>query len=115
MSDHQVSSPTDRGLQRGTLHGPEEVPDEGEQFIHLVEAGGVVVEEILSGPGVVPTDYDQDTGEWVVVLQGEAVLDVDGAQTELTAGDWLWLPAHTPHRVESVAPGTRWLAVHVPG
>lgn len=72
----------------------------------------LVVEQILSGV-VEPVDYVQDQDEWVVVLDGAAVLEVDGEHCDLARGDWMLLPAGTPHRLVSTRPGTNWLAVHL--
>ena len=54
-----------------------------------------------------------EADEWVVVLDGSAELEVAGQQRTLAAGDWIVLPAGTPHRVLATTTGTRWLAVHV--
>ncbi len=59
--------------------------------------------------------YDQDETEFVMVVEGEALLDIEGADepTRLRAGDWTVLQAHQRHRVAWTAPGrvTVWLAV----
>lgn len=59
--------------------------------------------------------YDQSEDEWVVVLQGEATLRLEGQSYlhHLRKGDYLLIPAHVRHRVESTSsnPGTIWLAV----
>ncbi|MDP6443515.1 MAG: cupin domain-containing protein [Pirellulaceae bacterium] len=58
--------------------------------------------------------YDQAENEWVVVLRGHAVLAFDdGSTVELTAGDYIHIPAHRRHRVESTSNSqpTVWLAV----
>ena len=47
------------------------------------------------------------------MLAGAAVLDVDGERVELAAGDWVLLPARTPHRLVHTEPGTNWLTVKV--
>jgi mannose-6-phosphate isomerase-like protein (cupin superfamily) len=75
--------------------------------------GNAVVEEILSGRLDGPVDYVQDQDEWVVVLEGGAVLEVGAEHVELDPGDWVLLPAAVPHRLVETTPGTRWLAVHV--
>ena len=75
--------------------------------------GTVVIEEILSGRLEGPVDYRQEQDEWVVVLDGGAVLEVDGQHLELGQGDWVLIPAAVPHRLVETTPGTRWLAVHV--
>jgi cupin 2 domain-containing protein len=59
--------------------------------------------------------YDQDQNEWVLLLKGQAGLSFEGqaATVELTAGDYLNIPAHVRHRVAWTAGDTEtiWLAV----
>lgn len=59
--------------------------------------------------------YDQDEDEWVMLLEGEATLRLDGDAPllRLMPGMHVHLPAHLRHRVESTAPDRRtvWLAV----
>jgi cupin 2 domain-containing protein len=82
------------------------------EVTHLLGAGhGFTVEQILSGRLDVPSDFDQPHDEWVVLLEGSAVLEVVGERRVLGRGDWLLLRAHVPHRVVSTAAGTSWLAV----
>ena len=73
----------------------------------------MVVEQILSGPGVAAEDYLQDQDEWITLLAGAAVLEVGGERVELGRGDWVLLPAGVPHRLVEVETGSNWLAVHV--
>ena len=73
----------------------------------------MLIEHILSGRTVEPHGHVQPQDEWVVVLAGGAVLDVDGDQVALGPGEWLFLPAGVPHTVHRTEPGTSWLAVHV--
>ena len=101
-------------LSRGHLDDPTQAPDTGERFETLASVRGVVVEHILSSASDVPVRYVQDQDEWVVVLTGAAVVDVDGALHQLGAGDWLLLPAQVPHTVVRTAAATTWLAVHIP-
>lgn len=59
--------------------------------------------------------YDQDSDEWVVVLQGAAVISYpDGDVVTLAEGDYLHIPAHCKHRVQWTDPkrATVWLAIH---
>ena len=58
-------------------------------------------------------EYVQPQDEWVLLVQGEARLKVDGVVTPLLAGDYLFLPAGTPHTVECVSAGAIWLAIHL--
>ncbi len=105
----------DHAVTRGRLSAPDTWPATGERFVPLAALGGVRVEEILSGPEVEPESYDQAHDEWVVLLEGAATLTIAHEQVALVAGDWILLPAHTPHRVEWVEPGSRWLALHADG
>jgi cupin 2 domain-containing protein len=99
-------------VQRGRLAEPGEAPAVGERVDEVARVRNLVVEQILSG-AVEATDYLQDQDEWVVVLAGAAALDVNGQRHQLRAGEWLLLPAGTPHRLLRTEPGTSWLAVHL--
>jgi len=77
-------------------------------------SGELMVEQIISSSSPDPVEYRQVQDEWVVVLEGAAVLEIDGVEVSLGPGDWVLLPAATPHRVLMTEAGTRWLAVHVP-
>jgi mannose-6-phosphate isomerase-like protein (cupin superfamily) len=97
--------------RRGRLRSGRTAPEDGEETVALATVGGAVVEQILSGRLDAPVDYLTDVDEWVVVLEGRATLEVAGELFELHAGDWVLLPARTPHRVVDTEPGTNWLTV----
>jgi cupin 2 domain-containing protein len=88
-----------------------------EQFKTLLASRSVRIERIVSMGQSSPPGfwYDQEEGEWVVVLKGAAKLLVEGeaAPLRLGPGDFIDLPAHTRHRVEWTDPTTPtvWLAV----
>ena len=98
-------------------------PETGEVFEELLRldlkpgGGQVRIERILSSAQPEPLLYDQTQDEWVVLLQGHAQLWVDGVDRSLGPGDYLFIPAHTPHRVTatSAEPPCVWLAVHIHG
>jgi quercetin dioxygenase-like cupin family protein len=73
----------------------------------------LLVRQILSGRNDERIGFVQDDDEWVVVLGGAAVLEVDGEQLDLAPGDWVFLPARVPHSVVRTEAGTNWLAVHL--
>jgi cupin 2 domain-containing protein len=99
------------GWERGRLRDSRDAPTVGERVDELARVGATAVEQILSGRLTVPVDYVQDADEWVVVIAGRAVLEVDGVRLELGAGDWVLLPALVPHRLLETDPGTSWLTV----
>lgn len=99
------------------FHLPTALPSE-ELFEPLVEKDHILIERIIStGQATPPGEwYDQDRDEWVILLQGEAILSyTDGTQVQLKAGDYLFIPAHQKHRVEYTGsnPPCIWLAVHL--
>src|SRR4051812_6972990 len=100
-------------VSRGCLAGPATAPASGERTVELARVRNVVIEEIVSGTADAAVEYRQEQDEWVVVLSGNAVLDVEGETVELSRGEWLLLPAGTRHHVLRAERGTQWLAVHV--
>ncbi|WP_116472714.1 cupin domain-containing protein [Zobellella maritima] len=80
----------------------------------------VRIERIVSRGHASPEGfwYDQDEHEFVLLVQGEAELELrsPAARIRLQAGDYLLLSAHRQHRVSWTHPGqdTVWLAVFYP-
>ena len=90
--------------------------DGTEVFEEILKSGNVRIERISSNGQSSPDKfwYDQAENEWVILLQGEAVIGfTDGVETRLKSGDYLFLPAHQKHRVvfTSSEPACIWLAV----
>jgi diadenosine tetraphosphate (Ap4A) HIT family hydrolase len=106
-----TEQPRDDHATRGPLLDSDAAPTVGEHTVVLARGHGFTIEQILSGRLAAPVDYRQDHDEWVVVLDGGAVLEVDGVAHQLTPKDWFLLPANVPHRLVSTEPGTSWLAV----
>ena len=79
----------------------------------MLRLRNLVVEQILSGRTERGQAYVQDQDEWVVLLAGAAVLEVEGEPVALAAGDWLFLPSGVAHIVLETEPGSSWLAVHL--
>jgi len=98
------------------------LPDasKAELFETLVARDGVRIERIISKGQATPDGewYDQPWHEWVLLVQGEALVEFEDLQEphRLVAGQWLMLPAHCRHRVEWTLPEqeTVWLALHWP-
>ena len=95
---------------------PSELPEE--IFTDILRAEGFRVERIVSQGHSSPEGfwYDQDSSEWVIVLQGQARILLEGQAepVELTPGSYLNIPAHVKHRVTWTDPNrkTVWLALH---
>jgi cupin 2 domain-containing protein len=99
-------------VQSGNIYSNASPPQKGERFETLLTHNGFVVERIVSSSKIASHCYVQQQDEWVVLLQGEAVLDIAGKNTPFTSGDYVFLPAKMPHTVLSVSEGALWLAIH---
>jgi len=93
---------------------PTNLPDELVET--LLSATNVRIERIVSHGHASPADfwYDQPQHEFVVLLQGAALVQFEDGTTEMTPGSFINIPAHRRHRVEWTDPhqSTVWLAVH---
>ena len=96
---------------------PAQLPQE--LFESLLDNSHVKLERIISRGHITPEGvwYDQTWHEWVILLQGTArLLLAEPAQLiDLSAGDYVYLPAHQRHRVvqTSTEPASIWLALHI--
>ncbi len=79
----------------------------------MLQHKGLVIERIVSSAKVESQEYTQAQDEWVVLLQGEAELDIAGQRIQLKSGDHVFLPSATPHTVLRASQGALWLAVHL--
>ena len=88
-----------------------------EIFEEIISTENIKLERIISTGQITPSGewYDQETDEWVILLQGTACLGYeDGREISLNTGDYLLIPAHQKHRVTytSSEPPCVWLAIH---
>jgi len=114
-ADAKGAGPSDSAkLLSGNLFQGLTCPATGERFDNLMSHGRLRIERIVSSSEPEATLYDQPQDEWVVLLEGRARIELAGEPLELRPGDWVFIPAHTPHRVLSTSPQPRclWLAVH---
>ncbi len=88
------------------------VPSSGEEFTTLLENKNVKIVRIVSSDNLEVTEYCQEEDEFVILLEGRAVLEIEGKRSELKKGDTLFIPSKTRHKVLSAHKGTLWLAVH---
>jgi len=89
------------------------LPKTGETFTTLLQHKNIEIVRIVSADTLEEKCYIQEEDEWVIVLEGEATLEIEGTATRLRRGESLLIPAHTPHRVLQTQQGTLWLAVHI--
>ncbi|MBS4722523.1 cupin domain-containing protein [Aeromonas caviae] len=109
-------------MHTGNLIGQTPSPLPSEVFADLVSTNNVRIERILSQGQQTPTGewFDQDEHEWVLLVQGEAILVFITPDTgvqervHLGPGDYINIPAHLQHRVEWTHPTetTVWLCVY---
>jgi cupin 2 domain-containing protein len=104
--------PTDAPVV-GNLFEQAQPPATGERFETLLAHRQLQIERIVSSADITPTDYLQPQDEWVLLVRGLARLRIRDSVQELQAGDHLFIPAGTPHRVESASAGALWLTVHL--
>ncbi len=89
-----------------------------EAFRVLQKEKGFRIERIVSRGQATPAGrwLCSKAAEWVIVLRGRARLLFKGTGKKLTlkAGDYVFIPGGTCHRVDWTVPGRRtvWLAVH---
>lgn len=90
-----------------------------ELFDIVLQTKQIKIERIVSTGQASQVDqwYDQPHDEWVILLAGSARLQFakDKAIILLTAGDYLFIPAHEKHRVDWTDPAVAsvWLAIHL--
>lgn len=94
---------------------PQNLPEE--VFETIVANKDVKIIRIISKGHTSPPSgwYDQDSNEWIMVLQGKALLAFEGEPSiYLHSGDYLNIPAHKKHKVQWTDTNveTVWLAVH---
>lgn len=105
-------------MQRGNIRAglPDASREEAFEDVVRRRTPGARIERIVSNGQASPDGfwYDQEWDEWVLILDGGAVVRLadPAEEARLEPGDWLFIPARRRHRVQSTRAGTLWLAVH---
>ena len=95
---------------------PVEIPDEITDT--LISSEKIKIERIISKGQRSAENfwYDQEEGEWVILLKGKAKLKFydQSELVELSPWDYLNIPAHRKHRVEWTSPEEScvWITVY---
>lgn len=98
-------------------HIPDQLPSE--YFESLFKKDNLHIERIVSKGHTTPSGqwYDQNWDEWVLLLQGNAIIEYedDLPKVAMSTGDYLLIPANVKHRVAwtDTDTDTIWLAVHL--
>lgn len=86
-----------------------------EEFIDILKSDNIRIERIVSNGQNSPKDfwYCQEENEFVLLLEGNAILEFEEKQVELKKGDYVDIKAKIKHRVKytSKEETTIWLAV----
>jgi cupin 2 domain-containing protein len=96
---------------------PKHLPDE--LFQSLLHLDNIKIERIVSKGHHCKQDhwYEQVQNEWILLLQGQAILEFenDPKQITLNSGDYLLIPSKIKHRVVWTLENkeTIWLAIHI--
>lgn len=85
--------------------------ENSEHFSTLFQNHSLKIEAIrswLKTPGDI---YNQEEDEWVLLLIGEASLQIGDQRLNLIRGDYCFIPRHTEHRVLSTSEDALWLGI----
>lgn len=88
-------------------------PINDEDFSELLKCRNVIIERIVSSDRPDDKIYTQNQDEWVILIEGKAQLKINDNVVKLKAGDYLFIPAQTPHQVVKTSINCVWLAVHI--
>lgn len=94
---------------------PQNLPEE--LFEDILKRDNFKIERIISDGHTSPKEgwYNSTQNEWVIILQGEAVLSFEnGEEIELKQGDYYNITALQKHKVSytSKSQKTIWLAIY---
>ena len=84
-----------------------------ESFETLLKHKNITIQKILSKDLQQGEWYEQNDDEWVVLLEGNAILEYETQGQKLEAGEALFIPKGLRHRVKETSDNALWLAVHI--
>jgi cupin 2 domain-containing protein len=78
---------------------PTKIKDE--LFEDIITTQNIKIERIISDGHTSPKSgwYKPEQNEWVILLQGEAILEFEALHVELSVGDYFNIQAGTKHKV----------------
>ncbi len=84
-----------------------------EIFELLKEYKNVKIIKILSPTSLDEQEFLQEEAEWVVLLKGEVLMEIDGKKLLLQDGDSLFIDQKVPHKILKIKKEALWLAIHI--
>jgi quercetin dioxygenase-like cupin family protein len=96
------SSPAERPAVFDLAQAPQ--PGPGIVSQTLLDASPFRVVRFSLGIGECLTEHTSTRAVWIQILAGTADFTMEGQHHALTAGDGVWMPAHTPHAVTALSP-----------
>lgn len=84
-----------------------------ELFETLLENKNVSIKKIRSCDLRDGEWYLQQEDEWVVLLEGSAMIEYESDVKALRAGEYLYIPRGIKHRVKETSQDALWLAVYI--
>jgi cupin 2 domain-containing protein len=101
-------------MQNENLFQIDNLPDiNSETFITLLKHKNVTIKKIVSNTLKTPQTFNQKENEFVVLLKGCAKIEINGEIKKLKSGDWLYIPANTPHTLLKTRKTAVWLAIYI--
>jgi len=85
---------------------------DSEIFTTLLKHKNVTIKKIVSNTLKTPQTFTQKENEFVVLLKGCAKIEINGETIKLKSGDYLYIPAGTPHTLLKTKKTAVWLAVY---
>jgi cupin 2 domain-containing protein len=100
-------------MHTGNLFADSTPPSTDERLDVLLSHRNLVIERIVSSAHMSAKTFVQPQDEWVLLVRGDAELDVEGEAVALKTGDHVFLPSGTAHTLKRASDGALWLAVHL--
>jgi len=86
---------------------------DSEIFETILKHKNIEIKKIISNTLKTPQTFIQKEDEFVVLLKGCAKIEINGKVKKLKSGDYLFIPANTPHTLIKTKKTAIWLAIHI--
>jgi len=83
-----------------------------EIFTTILKHKNVTIKKIVSNTLKTPQTFIQEKDEFVILLKGCAKIEINGEVKKLKSGDYLFIPANTPHTLIKTKKTALWLAIY---